>query len=92
MQQDGFFGTRCTLIALILVTAPGAAMAYIDPGSGAYMVQAMFALVAAGLFYLRHPVRSLKSFWRWISGHRGRAEAQTASVESDSLAGSEDSH
>jgi hypothetical protein len=91
MQQDGLSGTRCALIVLILVAAPGAAMAYIDPGSGAYMVQALFALVAAGLFYLRHPIRSLQSFWRWISGQRSPAETQTESVDSDSLAGSEDS-
>jgi hypothetical protein len=52
--------------------APTVALAYIDPGNGAYMVQAMFALVGAALFYLRHPIRSLKELWRWMSSHAKR--------------------
>jgi hypothetical protein len=34
---------------------PSAAFAYIDPGTGAMMVQALLALVAAAVFYFRHP-------------------------------------
>jgi hypothetical protein len=65
------FGLRCAGIVSILVMAPTVALAYIDPGNGAYMVQALFALVGAALFYLRHPIRSLKQLWRWLSS-RGR--------------------
>jgi hypothetical protein len=54
---------RYGVIALLLGTAPTIANAYIDPGNGAYMVQAMFTVVATALFYLRHPVRTLKNLW-----------------------------
>jgi hypothetical protein len=68
MKQARYFDARRALIVLLLVTAPGAAMAYIDPGSGAYMVQAVFTVVAAALFYARHPIRTLQAIWRWMSG------------------------
>ena len=80
MRQAGSFDARWVLTALVLAMAPGAAMAYIDPGSGAYMVQALFALVAAGLFYARHPIRSLKAFWRWV---RKRPEADPSLPQTD---------
>ena len=54
-------------LALSLGLAPAAAMAYIDPGNGAYMVQALFAFIGAAIFYLRHPVRALKSAWNWLA-------------------------
>lgn len=58
---------RCTVLVAIFVTAPGVAFAYIDPGNGAYMVQALFTLIGAALFYLRHPIRLLHTVWKWIS-------------------------
>jgi hypothetical protein len=84
---------RCAVIILVLAMAPTLAQAYIDPGSGAYMVQALFALVGAMLFYLRHPVRSLRAFgcwvisrWRKVDGASGsdaapRTEHETASPD-----------
>lgn len=61
------FGLRWTGTVLIFALAPSVALAYIDPGNGAYMVQALFALVGTALFYLRHPIRSLKELWRRFS-------------------------
>jgi len=58
---------RHAAIVLLLATTPTLAQAYIDPGSGAYMVQALFALVGAVLFYVRHPIRSLRTFARWFA-------------------------
>jgi hypothetical protein len=58
--------------------APTLALAYIDPGNGAYMVQALMTVVAAGIFYLRHPVRTLKGIGRWLSG---RLRLRAAAVE-----------
>jgi hypothetical protein len=51
----------------MLVTVPGVALPYIDPGNGAYVVQALFTLIGAVLFYLRHPIRLLQAAWSWIS-------------------------
>ncbi len=60
------FGLRLTAVVVVLAMAPTLAFAYIDPGNGAYMVQALFALFGAALFYLRHPIRSIQSVWRWM--------------------------
>jgi hypothetical protein len=65
MMGEGSFGPRFAVVVLILATIPTAAMAYIDPGNGAYMVQTLLTVVAAGAFYLRHPIRSLKAIARW---------------------------
>ncbi len=56
------------LLVAFLGTAPTVAMAYIDPGNGAYMVQVLFTLVGAALFYVRHPIRTLKLIWQRLSG------------------------
>lgn len=50
----------------LLALMPTAAHAYIDSGSGAYMVQALIALIASGLFYLRNPIQALKNLWTRI--------------------------
>lgn len=55
------------LLAAFLGSAPTVALAYIDPGNGAYMVQVLFTLVGAALFYVRHPIRSLKLLWRRLT-------------------------
>jgi hypothetical protein len=61
------FGLRFAVVVVVLSLSPALAMAYIDPGNGAYMVQALFTVVAAGIFYLRHPIQSLKALGRWIA-------------------------
>lgn len=68
-MKSGDFGLRFAAVVLILALAPAAAMAYIDPGNGAYMVQALFTVVGAALFYLRHPIRSIKIFWHRFFGN-----------------------
>ena len=70
MRKSSLF-PRCAGVLLILVMAPSMAHAYIDPGNGAYMVQALFTLVGAVFFYVRHPIRAFKACWRWIL-NRGR--------------------
>jgi len=67
-MTNGDFGLRFAAVVLILALAPAAAKAYIDPGNGAYMVQALFTVVGAALFYLRHPLRSIKVFWHRFFG------------------------
>ncbi len=72
---------RCAATVLVLAMAPGLAQAYIDPGSGAYMVQAVFALVAAVIFYARHPVQSLRAFGRWMTGRWRKDATSDAAIE-----------
>ena len=42
------------------------AYAYFDPGSGAFIIQAIIALFAAITFYLGYPIRVLKKIFRKI--------------------------
>jgi hypothetical protein len=67
MRNQGLYLRAGGVLACLLL-APNLALAYIDPGNGAYMVQALFTLVGAALFYLRHPVRTLKESWHWLLG------------------------
>jgi hypothetical protein len=58
MDSRGYpTAVRCMVLVAMLVTAPGVAFAYIDRGNGAYMVQALFTLIGAALFYLPHPLK-----------------------------------
>jgi hypothetical protein len=68
------FGLRCVAVIAALSLAPTLAQAYIDPGNGAYMVQVLFTLVGASLFYVRHPIRSLKAFGRWLLNRQKHSE------------------
>jgi|HubBroStandDraft_5_1064220.scaffolds.fasta_scaffold1162236_2 hypothetical protein len=79
------FGLRLVAVVAILASAPTAAMAYIDPGNGAYMVQVLFTIVGAALFYLRHPVRTMKAAWHWVI-QRGKP----GSIPSEDLPGTDD--
>jgi len=76
-----FLKPRGVLIVAFLAVSPTVAMAYIDPGNGAYMVQALFTLLGAALFYVRHPVRTAKLIWNRLRG-RGADEESTAQHES----------
>ena len=40
--------------------------AYFDPGTGAFIVQAIIAFFAAIAFYLGYPIRLIKSFYQKI--------------------------
>lgn len=75
--------------AALLSLAPTLALAYIDPGNGAYMVQAIFTMLGAAFFYLKHPLRSLQAFWQWIR-RRGHSDGSLPGhCESDSMSEAE---
>ena len=46
---------RFSPIFLVLFTFPLTAYAYIDPGTGAMIVQAFFAFIVSVIFYLKNP-------------------------------------
>lgn len=76
-MKDSFFGLRIMGTVLLFALAPSLAWSYIDPGNGAYMVQLLFTLVGAALFYIRHPVRFFHALRNWVFRRN--------SSESDSL-------
>jgi hypothetical protein len=65
------------LVALALV-APPAAHAYIDPGSGALIWQALLAAAVGALVYFRRAVGHVKS---WFSGKPKKSGPQPGAEE-----------
>jgi hypothetical protein len=57
-------------LVVVGLAFPGLAFAYIDPGTGAYVVQAGIALLSTVAFYAAHPGRLLKRLWGRLFKHR----------------------
>jgi len=54
--------TRLLLAVLpLMLTTPAAAYGYADPGTGAFLYQAVYAVFLGGVFYLR---KVLNRIWR----------------------------
>jgi hypothetical protein len=61
------FGTALTVVVgglLILASATTPAFAYLDPGDGSMLLQAILAAVAGSVFALKHYWRRLVSLFR----------------------------
>jgi AmiR/NasT family two-component response regulator len=52
------------LVILTALTVPTLAFAYIDPGTGAYIVQGIASFAAIAAFYITRPVRLIKHLFR----------------------------
>ena len=55
-------------LATFLVLYANLCFAYIDPGTGAYLIQALVAILAALFFAIRHPIELIKSLIKKIMG------------------------
>ena len=53
-------------LLILFLIFNNSAYAYFDPGSGALIIQAIIALLAAITFYLGYPIRVLKKIYRKI--------------------------
>jgi hypothetical protein len=60
--------TKKLLYGFLLMIFPIITFAYIDPGSGSYLIQAFIALLSAGVFYLRHPIEFIKKLIKKFLG------------------------
>lgn len=56
--------------ALVLSMFATPALAYIDPGNGAMLVQAFLALVASAVFYFRNPSQLWRDLKNWFIRNR----------------------
>lgn len=56
------FKLKSITIFSFLLTSPGVAYAYVDPGTGAYLLQLLIAVFGAVVFYASRP----KQLWRLI--------------------------
>jgi hypothetical protein len=86
LMKRAYVDPRAVGVVLLLAVAPSLAQAYIDPGNGAYMVQALFAMAGAALFYIRHPIRTVKSCWNWLLNRK-----QKLTTAADPVAASNES-
>ncbi len=54
---------RTLALGTLALAMPGMAMAYIDPGTGAYVVQMLATIIGVVAFYIAHPIRLVKMLW-----------------------------
>ncbi len=76
MRSKAF--SACAVVLLI----PAAAQAYTDAGTGAYLIQTLFALTGALMFYA-HPVRLFRRVLRWVDMRRGVRPTENALPRDD---------
>jgi len=51
---------RLICVSVLILCLPETSFAYVDPGTGAYLVQALLALAGATIFYVTHPLELLR--------------------------------
>ena len=44
--------------------------AYIDPGTGAFIIQSILAIIGSIVFYLGYPIRIIKNIYNKIFGRK----------------------
>tara|TARA_B110000967_G_scaffold162697_1_gene169315 strand:- start:2345 stop:2569 length:225 start_codon:yes stop_codon:yes gene_type:complete len=63
---------------IILILIPFNVHAYADPGSGAFIIQAIIAFLSTVLLYLYQPIKYVKDFFKKIfsffSGKKNKVE------------------
>lgn len=65
---------RIMILVIVLLSAySGAAHAYIDPGSGSFMLQILMATLLAVGFTIKGYLMSIKRVWKKIIGLSGAA-------------------
>ena len=57
---------RCFLILAIIFCSTSYAYAYIDPGTGSFIIQSILAIGGAIVFYLGYPIRMFKNIYNKI--------------------------
>jgi hypothetical protein len=58
-------------VSALIFCLPETSFAYVDPGTGAYVVQALVALAGAAVFYVTHPLELLRRIkTRWFKSKR----------------------
>ena len=63
----GFFQVNFfVFFAIIFLGYNNVSFAYLDPGSGLFIIQSILAIGASILFYLGYPIRLVKSFLNLI--------------------------
>ena len=48
---------KINILVVAILLFPGAASAYVDPGTGAYVLQLLIAVFGAAVFYISRPAQ-----------------------------------
>lgn len=64
--------SKVILLCMLALCLPQTALAYIDPGTGAYLVQGLAALVGAVAFYVSHPAELIRRLKEKLTRSRDR--------------------
>jgi hypothetical protein len=65
---------RRWIAAAIVLMTPGIAFAYVDPGTGAYLVQSIMAVIGAATFYAARPIRYVRNLLAQRKSHNSQEE------------------
>lgn len=63
---------KIILLGLLAACTPQVSLAYVDPGTGAYLVQGLAALAGAVAFYISHPRELLRRMREKLTRGRSR--------------------
>ena len=62
------------LSLFVILLNTDVAFAYIDPGTGSFILQSILAVIATIAFYLGYPIRFIKSFLNKFSKKKNNKE------------------
>ena len=62
---------KLVLLSALALCLPRTSFAYVDPGTGAYVVQALAALIGAAVFYISHPLELIRRLKAKLSKRKG---------------------
>jgi hypothetical protein len=54
------------VVMYLMLFFPASAFAYIEPGTGMLMWQALIAVIGAVIVFVRHPLDAFRRFVSWI--------------------------
>ena len=57
-------------VFLLLLLMNSNSHAYIDPGTGAFIIQSILAIIGSIVFYLGYPIRIIKNIYNKIFGRK----------------------
>lgn len=60
MKKNCMINQKYVLFSIFILVFPGVAYAYVDPGTGAYLLQLLIALFGAVVFYASNPIQLFK--------------------------------
>lgn len=81
MPASRVFTTSAALLAALFLVFPGEAHAYLDPGTGSYITQMLFASFMGALFMIKVFWARIRLFFSRLLKREKTPEAERANVD-----------